>query len=69
MTRKQMCRIGDVILVYNAKNENRYIGPHQFIVLEDTAGVVRGLDYDIISVVLSSINSENKQHKYEKMNF
>lgn len=49
-----MCKVGDIILIYNAKNKGKPIGPHQFIVLDDEPGKVKGLDYDLISSIMSS---------------
>lgn len=61
-----MCEVGDIILVYNAKNKGKPIGPHQFIVLDDEPGKVKGLDYDLISSIMSSIDSNSKIEKLNK---
>ena len=61
-----MCRIGDIILVYDAKNFGKKIGPHQFIVLDNAAGKIQGMSYDIISSVISSMTTKAKEAKYHK---
>lgn len=56
-----MCKIGDILLIYNAKN-GRYIGMHPFIVLDDNAGKVSGVySYDFIGLLVSSANTEEKK--------
>ena len=55
-----MCKIGDILLIYNAKNQGKPVGPHQFIVLDDEAGTVRSMDYDIITTIMSSMLTDKK---------
>ena len=55
-----MCKIGDILLIYNAKN-GQYVGKHPFIVLDDNAGKVRGVySYDFIGLLVWSANTEEK---------
>lgn len=58
-----MCKIGDIILIYNARNKQP-VGAHPFIVLDDTNGTVMGLyNYDFIGLLLTSAsNEERKEH-------
>ena len=61
-----MCKIGDILLVYNAKNK-KPIGMHPFIVLDDEAGVVRGVyAYDFIGLLLTSANTPEKRERLSK---
>ena len=56
-----MCNVGDILLIYNAKN-GRYVGKHPFIVLDDRAGKVSGVySYDFIGLLMSSANTEEKR--------
>ena len=58
-----MCKIGDILLIYNARN-GRPVGKHPFIVLDDTAGKVRGIySYDFIGLLISSANTEEKMER------
>lgn len=58
-----MCKIGDILLIYNAKN-GRYIGVHPFIVLDDKAGKISGIySYDFIGLLMSSANTEEKKER------
>lgn len=61
-----MCQVGDIILVYNAKYHGREVGPHQFLIVDDTPGKVSGMDYDVISNILSSMTTGSKQERYHK---
>lgn len=61
-----MCKVGDILLIYNAKNQGKPVGPHQFIVLDDEAGTVRSMDYDIITTIMSSMLTDKKKEKYDK---
>ena len=63
-----MCKIGDILLVYNAKN-GQYIGKHPFIVLDDNAGEVRGVySYDFVGLLMSSANTEEKKERLKRFN-
>lgn len=61
-----MCKIGDILLIYDAKDKYS-IGQHPFIVLDDTAGTVKGVySYDFVGLLMSSANSEKKKQKLKK---
>ena len=50
-----MCKIGDILLIYNAKNKRKPVGTHPFLVLDDTNGIVRGIyKFDFIGLLLTS---------------
>lgn len=61
-----MCKIGDILLIYNAKNKVP-IGAHPFIVLDDTSGKVSGMySYDFIGLLMSSADTKEKKDKLKK---
>lgn len=58
-----MCKIGDILLIYNAKNK-KPVGMHPFIVLDDTNGKISGVySYDFIGLLLTSANTEEKKER------
>lgn len=58
-----MCKIGDIILVYNAKNK-KPIGKHPFIVVNDQGGKICGMyAYDFMGILLSSADTPEKKTK------
>lgn len=58
-----MCKIGDIILIYNARNR-RPVGPHPFIVLDDNAGIVSGIySYDFIGLLMISADTPEKKER------
>lgn len=62
-----MCKVGDILLIYNAKNK-RFVGPHPFIVLDDTNGTVSGIySYDFIGLLMTSANTEEKRQRLRKI--
>lgn len=62
-----MCKVGDILLIYNARNKAP-IGMHPFIVLDDTNGIVRGIySYDFIGLLLTSANTEEKKARLKKV--
>lgn len=61
-----MCKIGDIILIYNPKCFRKPIGTHSFVVLDDTQGEIRGLDFDFIGLIMSSMDTEDKHEKLMK---
>lgn len=61
--KRSMCKIGDIILVEKYKSDNRDIGKHSFIVIEDENGIIEGLPYDFIGNVLSSFKDEKQKQR------
>lgn len=61
-----MCKIGDILLIYNARDRVS-VGVHPFVVLDDTAGVVRGVyGYDFIGLLMSSADTDTKIEKLKQ---
>ena len=62
-----MCKVGDILLIYNAKNK-KYVGMHPFIVLDDTNGKISGIySYDFIGLLLTSADTEEKKERLKKI--
>lgn len=62
-----MCKIGDLILIRNPKTQNKIIGQHTFIVMDDSGGIIRGMfEYDFIALVMTSYN-ESDETRHEKL--
>lgn len=63
-----MCKIGDIIVIesYIAEN-NKQISMHSFIVIDDQHGIISGLNYDIVTNVISSFKDD--KHKNKKLSF
>lgn len=63
-----MCKIGDIIAVNNFIGDGKNnVGFHYFIVVEDEKGTISGFSFDIVSVVMSSFQSE--EHKRKKLKY
>lgn len=58
-----MCEVGDIILVKNYNRDGARLNRHSFVVLNDEAGQIQGLDYDIICNVMSSFKDEAQRKK------
>lgn len=58
-----MCKVGDIIVVKNYKQNGLNIRTHSFIVLNIDRGQIEGLDYDMICNVMSSFRNKDKQKK------
>ena len=60
-----MCKLGDIIVVNKYfGDDGKEIGTHSFVVVDDNNGTIKGLDYTMVSTVISSFKSkEQKQHK------
>ena len=59
-----MCKIGDILVIYNPTVNNKPIGRHAFIVLDDSNGVVSGMfEYDFISLLLTSYKDNDEARK------
>lgn len=59
-----MCQIGDIIVVDKYESHGKSLEQHSFIVIDDNNGRIRGLDYDMITIVMSSFH--NEKHKNRK---
>ena len=63
-----MCKLGDIIVVNEFKDENGYTVPkHSFVVINDEADYVEGLRYDFVSNIMCSFHDED--HKSKKLRF
>ena len=63
-----MCKIGDILLIYNARNNKKPVGMHPFIVLDDTNGTISGVySYDFIGLLLTSADTEEKKERLKKI--
>lgn len=59
-----MCKVGDILLILNAKNKGKLVDRHPFLVLDDTEGKVSGVyDYDFIGLLLTSADTEEKKKR------
>lgn len=62
-----MCKIGDIILVDNYKDNGCSLNKHSFIVIEDENGTIEGVPYDFICNVMSSF--KNDEQKLRKLRY
>lgn len=63
-----MCKLGDIIVVNKyIGDDKKEIGAHSFIVVDDTNGTIKGLEYTMVASVISSFKSE--EHKKKKLKF
>ena len=62
-----MCKVGDIIEIKSYKHNPNVLHQHPFIVIDDTGGTVKSLDFNFIAVVMSSVkNEEQKEWKLSK---
>ena len=63
-----MCKLGDVIVVKEFRNEyGKIIPKHSFVVINDEQDFVEGFKYDFISNMLCSFH--NEEHKKKKLQY
>ena len=62
-----MCQAGDIILVDHYVDNGHDLIRHSFVVINDEAGQIQGIDYDIICNVMSSFQSE--EHRRKKLSY
>lgn len=62
-----MCQIGDIIVIYHYKDCNKMLPTHSFVVLDDREGQIRGIDFDFIGLVMSSVKNDDQRKK--KLNY
>ena len=56
-----MCKVGDIILVDSYKTNGKTMNQHSFIVLDDSNGKIRGLDFNMVGIVMSSFKDEKQR--------
>lgn len=61
-----MCQIGDIILVYNPRRMRKKIGMHSFVVLDDNKGEIKGVEFDFVGLLMSSMDTQEKREKLMK---
>lgn len=61
-----MCKVGDIILVYNPVRNGRPIGKHSFVVLDDTHDKIQSLEFDFIGLLMTSMDTEEKHDRLMK---
>ena len=53
-----MCKFGDVIVVKDyIGDDGKRIKKHSFVVIDDTPGVIKGLNYNLVTNVMSSFHN------------
>ena len=63
-----MCKLGDIIVVSEFKNEvGEIISKHSFVVVSDKKDIIEGLNYDFVSNMLCSFHDE--KHKNRKLKY
>lgn len=58
-----MCQNGDIIVINNYNHNGKNLNRHSFVVLNDEADQIQGLDYDFICNVLSSFKNEEQRKR------
>ena len=61
-----MCKIGDIILVNPLKGYGKDIGKHSFVVIDDNDGEIRGLEFNMVGLIMSSMDTEEKRKRLMK---
>lgn len=63
-----MCKLGDIIVIKEFKNEfGETIPKHSFVVISGQANYIEGFRYDFVSNMLCSFH--NKKHKQKKLKY
>ncbi len=60
----KMCKLGDIIVVNNyIGDDNKQINQHSFIVVSDEKGTIAGLEYSMVTSVISSFKNDEQRQK------
>lgn len=61
-----VCKFGDVIVVRNyVGDDGKKVKQHSFVVIDDNPGTIKGLNYDLVTNVMSSFKDE--EHRLKKL--
>ena len=58
-----MCKRGDIILVNKYVSQGNDVSRHSFIVFDDKNGTIKGLNYDMVTLVLSSFKDDEQKER------
>lgn len=61
-----MPNVGDIIIVFAPRANGEDIGRHSFIVIGNEPGKILGMDYDLLCIIMSSMDSKAKREKMLK---
>lgn len=62
-----MCKIGDIIVINEFKNEyDKKVPKHSFVVINDNQDYIEGFKYDFISNMICSFHNEEHRKKKSK---
>ena len=63
-----MCKVGDIIVINEFKNEyGEIVSKHSFVVISDEEDFIKGFKYDFVANMLCSFHGES--HKRNKLRF
>ena len=63
-----MCKLGDIIVIKEFKNEiGEIIKKHSFVVINDEENSIEGMSYDFVCNMLCSFHNED--HKKRKIRY
>lgn len=62
-----MCKVRDIIIVKNYEHNGKAVNKHSFVVIDDEADQIQGLDYDFVANVMSSFKDE--EQKLRKLSY
>lgn len=59
-----MCKVGDIIVVNSyIGDDGKKVGQHSFVVIDDNPDSIRGLEYTMVTTVISSFKNEEQRRK------
>lgn len=64
-----MCKIGDIIVINDAKIGNQSVGKHSFVVLSTDKGEIEGLSFDLVCNLMSSLEGKGDEYKQRKLSY
>ena len=65
-----MCKVGDIIVVKDSKDEQgKSIGRHSFVVLNTDKGEVEGMSFDLVCNLMSSLEGKGEEYKKRKLSY
>lgn len=64
-----MCKVGDIIVVKDSKEQGKSIGRHSFVVLNTDKGEVEGMSFDLVCNLMSSLEGKGEEYKKRKLSY
>lgn len=64
-----MCKVGDIIVINECRDNGVNIGRHSFVVLSTDKGEIEGMPFDLVCNIMSSLEGKGDEYRRKKLSY